>query len=287
MNRVTKKIFDGKERPLKRQKNLAVSFGKNILTTVCEIAEKERFHSDNRGSILIEFAICMPVFVILLFYINDLVRLKRWRSQTEFVAQQMANIIQNISQKRNNKKITANDIKYAVSTAYLSAFPGTSRFTSDKVTKYTGELGYNPLGYIYCVQGITDSTAKVLWAKRFHMAGKTYTPNKVVVDDNYNRSNIKISSNVSPSEIYPLLRIEKDQIKIIIECAIHYAQGSGYSFADGRLTANVSPAHAFGLRLYKLAPPVTRDGATNDAIYFHSAVIFTPNPELFNETAPV
>lgn len=287
MNRVTEKIFEGKERSLKKQKNLAFSFGKNILTTVCKIAEKERFHSDNRGSILIEFAICIPIFIILLFYINDLVRLKRWHSQTEFVAQQMANIIQNISQKRSNKKITANDIKYAVSAAYLSAFPGTSRFTSNKVTNSTGELGYNPLGLIYCVQGITDSTAKVRWVKRFHMAGITYNPSQVAIDNTINRSNVKNLSNASPSEIYPTLRIEKDQIKIIIECAIHYSQASGYSFADGRRTASVSPSQAFGLKLYKLSPPVTRDGTNNDAIYFHSAVIFTPNPELFNETAPV
>lgn len=287
MNRVTEKIFEGKERSLKKQKNLAFSFGKNILTTVCKIAEKERVHSDNRGSILIEFAICMPVFVILLFYINDLVRLKRWRSQTEFVAQQMANIIQNISQKRSNKKITANDIKYAVSTAYLSAFPGTSRFFNKKATN---DLGYNPLGFIYCVQGISDSTAKVLWAKRFHIStGQIFNPSQVVVQNtNIRRSNVKnLTAGGSPSEIYPLLRIEKDQIKIIIECAIHYYPSDSYYFTDGRRTSNVSPAHAFGLRLYKLAPPVTRDGVANDAIYFHSAVIFTPNPELFNETAPV
>jgi len=58
-----------------------------------------------RGSILIEFAVCMPIFIILLFYIHDLVKIKRYYSQTEFVAQQMANILQNISQKRADKKI--------------------------------------------------------------------------------------------------------------------------------------------------------------------------------------
>ncbi len=46
----------------------------------------------NRGAILIEFAICMPILIILLFYISDLVKIKRYYSQTEFVGQQMANI---------------------------------------------------------------------------------------------------------------------------------------------------------------------------------------------------
>ena len=31
-----------------------------------------------RGSILIEFAVCMPVLIILLFYIHDLVKIKRY-----------------------------------------------------------------------------------------------------------------------------------------------------------------------------------------------------------------
>lgn len=280
---VSKSIWRGSS--LQKQINFSVSFGKKVLTTICRVAKKIRFRSANCGSILIEFAFCMPVLIILLFYINDLVKLKRWYSQTEFVAQQMANIIQNISQKRSNKKITVNDIKYAASAAYLSAFPGTSRFVSKGIK--TSELGYNPLGNIFCVQGITDSTAKVLWAKRFHMADGVYAPINVGVDNGIRRTNVKNLSNVSPSEIYPTLRIGKDQIKIIIECAVHYSQASGYRFADGRLTANVSPSHAFGLKLHRLSPPATRDGKNNDAIYFHSVVIFTPRLGLFDETAPV
>lgn len=81
-----------------------------------------------RGAVLVEFAVCMPILIILLFYIHDLVRIKRYYSQTEFVAQQMANIIQNISQKRENKKITAEDLGYAVALAYQTIYPGTTMF---------------------------------------------------------------------------------------------------------------------------------------------------------------
>ena len=73
----------------------------------------EIFRSANRGSILIEFAVCMPVLIILLFYINDLSKLKRYYDQTEFVARQMVNILQNISQGRDNKTITQKDLRYA------------------------------------------------------------------------------------------------------------------------------------------------------------------------------
>ena len=84
--------------------------GRHIAT----LFRKFSLRAVERGSILIEFAICMPILIILLFYINDLVRIKRYYSQTEFVALQMANILQNIAKTR---KITRNDIKYAASLA--------------------------------------------------------------------------------------------------------------------------------------------------------------------------
>ena len=53
-----------------------------------------------RGAILVEFAVCMPILIISLFYINDLMKIKRFYSQTEFVAQQAANILQNLAKKK-------------------------------------------------------------------------------------------------------------------------------------------------------------------------------------------
>ena len=237
-----------------------------------------------RGAILIEFAVCMPILLILLFYIHDLVKLKRYHSQTEFVAQQMANILQNISQKRSNKAITANDIRYAASLAYLSVFPGKTRFLSK--TK-TSDLGYNPLGYIYCIKGVSNSKASVLWARRFHAAdGDAFAPDTVVFDNNVKRTNVKNLSEVSPSDIYPTLKINSGEIKIILECAIHYSQWNQYFFSDGRCNRDVSPSQAFGLKGILLSAPVTRDGSANKEIFFSSAVIFTPKPGLFSETAP-
>ncbi|MBO4405861.1 MAG: hypothetical protein J5821_03955 [Alphaproteobacteria bacterium] len=226
----------------------------------------------------------MPILIILLFYINDVVRLKRLHSQTEFVAQQMANILQNISQKREgaDRKITCNDIRYAASLAFLSMFPGTTNFHSGR----RFDLGYVGLGYMFCVKGNSDSTASVLWGRRFHFADWASSPSKVGVDAAFfGRSNVKELTNASPSEIYPTLKIKPDEIKIIIECAVFYQQGSAYGFTDGRSSTDVSPSEAFGLRLYKLSPPKTRAGM-NICLYFHSAVIFTPKPGLFDKTPP-
>ena len=298
MNWFAKMIFDGGG---EQDAPVAGRCRKYSLTMVCRFiknqkgpatnyfrksAEKLSLHSDTSGSILIEFAICMPVLIILLFYINDLVKLKRLHSQTEFVAQQMANILQNISLKRSGtaRKITLPDIKYATSLAFLSMFPGTSRFV---ISKNKSELGYCPHGYIFCVKGKSNSTASVLWGKRFHFTGNSTTPSAVVIDtSSFHRCNIKNLQDASPSEIYPTLKINPNEIKIIFESNVHYSQSGGYTFGDGRNTKNVSPSGAFGLRLYKLSPPETRGGTGNDGIYFHSAVIFTPKPGLFDETPP-
>jgi hypothetical protein len=51
----------------------------------------------------------------------------------------MANILQNISQNRENKKITKDDVKYAVAAAYLSIYPGK--------TMYTISNNRNPFGH--------------------------------------------------------------------------------------------------------------------------------------------
>ena len=220
-----------------------------------------------RGAILIEFAVCMPILIILLFYIHDLMRIKRYYSQTEFVAQQMANILQNISQKREgaDRKINYNDIRYASSLAYLSMFPGTTRFANRKEK--------NPLGYVFCVRGNTDSTATVLWTRRFHMSGVSDPSNVVIDQDGLERSNVKRLSNALPTEIYPALKINPGETKIILECAVHY------------YNTDVPCSRAFGLRLLKLSPPALRAGS-NDAIFFPSVVIFTPKPGLFDATAP-
>ena len=241
-----------------------------------------------RGAILIEFAVCMPILIILLFYINDVVRLKRLHSQTEFVAQQMVNIIQNISQKREgaDRKINCDDIRYAASLAYLSMFPGTSRFTITANRTHTSDFGYNGLGYIFCVKGNPDSTASVLWARRFHLADGSSDPSHASVDTSVKRTNVKNLIDASPSEIYPTLKIKPDEIKIIIECAVHYSRSQYYFFTDGRKTADVTHSEAFGLRLLELSAPKTRDGEINGSVCFHSAVIFTPKPGLFDETPP-
>ena len=262
---------------------------KSYLSKFVKIANfiSKKFQLANTGSILIEFAVCMPVLIILLYYINDLSKLKRWRDQTEFVALQMANVLQNLAKKEMDEgrtNLSYSAIKYAASLAYLSIFPGKTNFHST----VKSDLGYNGLGYIFCVQGNEDSTASVRWVRRFHFADGVSSPSKVSIDQGLlQRSNVKILTDASPAEIYPTLKINPGDIKIIVECGVHYSQSGSYGFTDGRSSSKVSPSEAFHLCSFKLSPDATRAGS-NDAVYFLSAVIFSASDVMktFFQTPP-
>lgn len=169
----------------------------------------------SRGSVLIEFAICMPVLIILLFYIHDLVKMKRYYSQTEFVAQQFANIIQNISQKRSDKKIKLLDLKHALATAWLTMYPGKTMYATSGSRH---EFIHFPYVMVYYVKGVSGGKASCIWEYSIYSytnATPTWNDNgKGTSDLSY--SHIRWGTNVTPSTIYPSLKISEGEEKIII-----------------------------------------------------------------------
>ena len=227
-----------------------------------------------RGAILIEFAVCMPILIILLFYIHDLVRIKRYYSQTEFVAQQMVNIIQNLAKQRaaEGETISLPDIKWAASLAYLSVYPGTTLYC---VANNRHTLFHGPRTYVYYVKGLAEGKASCVWGLWINTA----TPrrqrwNDGTLSKNSGRSTIEWGTNVDPSSIYPTLKVEEGKSKIIIETQITWdLDGKG---PNGE-SAN-SAREVFGLRLVN--PRLHAIAA-----YFPSVVIFTPNNG-FSETRP-
>ena len=260
---------------------------KYISTTVCreikkqegpaancfrKLAGKLSLHSANQGSILIEFAVCMPVLIILLYYINDLSKLKRYYDQTEFVAQQMVNIIQNISQKRTNKKITATDLKYATAMAYQTISPGMAMFSGNN-----GPLLFTSHPMIYYVEGNNDGTATTVWRQTIWTGNSHTVSPSTIRHETYTYTHdvsaINMGTNLQPSQIYPTLKIKPGEVKIIVETLLFYE------------TSQKAPREVFGCLL---ASPKRRQNGTSQKRggYFNSVVIFTPKSGLFDETPP-
>ncbi len=254
------------------------------------IIQKLRFRSANCGVILIEFAFCMPILIILLFYINDLVKIKRYYSQTEFVAQQFANIIQNISQKRENKKITVNDLKYTVALAYQTIYPGKTMFWQGSGNHFV----HIPHPIIYYVKGNNDGTATTVWGKPFWTNDSPVTSPATIKTEaqtsSHDISLINMGTNLQPSQIYQTLKINPGEVKIIVEAIIFFkttdkdtSGKSGYTARDVFGCRSVSPKLWFNKN--SSYTHIDAAGGLRGG-YFNSVVIFTPKPGLFDETAP-
>lgn len=91
-------------------------------------------------------------------------------------------------------------------------------------------------------------------------------------------SPIHPKTNVPPSEIYFDLKIKPGEMKIIIDSIIWYDVNRRYS--NGRQPKNNKEPFS----LFLTPPPdvYSKEGGS----CFHSIVIFTPKPGLFDETPP-
>ena len=228
-----------------------------------------------RGSILIEFAVCMPILIILLFYIHDLIRIKRYYAQTEFVGQQMANMIQNISQKRDNKRLNKNDFKNITSLAWLTMFPGNTRYNTK------ASLGYSPGIALYYVKGLDNGNASCIW-RVWSSYENSSTPSSDLHWDpgtgGYAHLSVKYRTNLTPSSIHPMLKISPGDTKIILE--VTFIANPNWKNSLGESSNKQK------FKLHLLNPRVVAGDKNAFHTLFTSVVIFTPKPGLFDEDGP-
>lgn len=258
MNWFAKMIFDLKKSFLKKYAKSRGCLSK-VLNLV-KLIKKLSLHSAISGSILIEFAVCMPVLLILLYYVHDLSKLKRYYDQTEFVAQQMVNIIQNIAKKKENgEAVTIKNIGHAAKMAYLSIYPGNTMYA-----KYRN-VCHMPRVYVHYVEKDGDNNASCRWGLWMHTKTSAIGRwNNGTFTSGDSQSTVTMGKNVNPSSIYPTLKID-EKPKVIVEAQL--AWRPDYVNADGK-TAN-SAREAFGCFA---ATPKLYTSTT----YFPSVVTFTP-----------
>ena len=239
--------------------------------------DHETFRSANKGSILIEFAVCMPVLIILLYYVHDLSKLKRYYDQTEFVAQQMVNMIQNVSQKRGaanstKLKITIKYLDHIHNLSWKTFYPGVTMFQKNSVFP----LNHKPCTTVYYVECSNDGKASCIWKTWLvkDAADHIYYETETSKTTDRHISKVKFLTNTSPEKIHPTLRMNPNDKKIIIETSLE-RDPVGTQFGG------ISDKAAFGL--YLATPEILDDGWSH---LFYSTVIFTPKLGLFDETPP-
>ena len=218
---------------------------------------------------------------MLLYYIHDAVKIKRYYRTSEFIAHQIASMIQNVSQNRESKAITIADMKNIVSAAYLSLYPGTTMFAQGKGHVYC----HFPHPFIHCVKGNNDGTASCIWNLEVHTALNTSispaTTSCNVMNKTHHMSAVKYLQNVQPSNIHPKLKINPGEIKIVVETCILVRENDGYGDING-----VFHSIKNMLGLYLVQPHVNGAETERNRAAFTSVVIFSPRPGLFSETAP-
>lgn len=216
------------------------------------------------GAVLIEFAFAIPVFLILIYYIHDLPKQKLLQRKMQFIANEMAAILQNISMQ---KTITSSDCANAVRLAYLSIFPGDTMLSpGNKLFAF----GYCPYAAVYFYRN-DGGTVRIQWRRKVdgeeRMNVWPDNDDGTIMNEQLLRTNMKIKSNES---------------KIAVQCLLAYdCYGRwGDKFMNGTPCRKVSTRSAFNFLLFSpQGVGSSRQG------FFPANVVFSPGPG-FSLTPP-
>jgi len=232
------------------------------------------------GAILIEFAFALPVFLVLLYYIHDLPKMRLTQRRVQFMANELAAIIQNISHQKSttdNPLITEEDLANALSLAGLSWFTGNTYFPSSDVTPY---FGYILHSIYHRIVGINKNRAVQNWSKTCGTRG----PQKHVYNEAHDTTIIPWSkSEMAASTIHPKLLIDQGEEKIILELEFFYDHKGqwDWKFPNGTSTGKITPRKAFD---FLFLNPQGR--GQNTSAFFPAVTIFTPIKNSFSTTPP-
>ncbi len=230
--------------------------------------------NSKKGAILIEFVFAVPILFSLMYYIQDLSHLKQTQQRMQFVAAEIASILQSIGSQR---AIVQKDLYLALQSAYLSVFPG---ITMHPTSENHYPFGYFPHLWVHYIVG-EGNNATVKW----HCTAWSPSPGKsrheVSTNSQHPESTIRFVSGGDASSIHPDLKIADGEVKIIVECTLWYH--SGRFFSGTNISCGEVPAKkAFGF--YVLSP--TARGIQVKSSYFTSIAIFSPVPKAFKDTPP-
>lgn len=244
--------------------------------------ELGNFTKNSRGAVLIEFAFSVPVLIILLLGLHDVFVISHMQDQSRLVAHEMASMLQNVSQGREDKKITVNDVKRVTCAAYLTMYPGTTMYSTCQGKRYH-KFAHYPQPYIFHVKSDNSGKASTLWyfgASPDINIGDPASSTSMRPKGDIGRLAVKLGQNQPPENIYSGLKMTPNEVKILVDSNIFLDCSnmvSGTRFSDGTAP---TLKNSCGLRL--INPPHLQKG--NSIHLFHSVAIFTPRRGIFSDT---
>ncbi len=221
------------------------------------------------GAILIEFAFAIPILSLTLFFMTDAPRYYYIKAKMHNSTHFAANMIQNISQFKSDKRISSTDLSRIFCAAFINQYSGVQLYATGSNVY---PLGYSFSAYVYYVECYDDSNkARVVWAWHNVDVSEPEKYEYEILEGNHTDSIVTYSAT-TPSSIYRKgteeLTMEKGDAKIIIEVAL---VPKGSSTGDDK--------SRFGFLMMPIKPSV-------GSSYFNTVVVITPNPGLFDETPP-
>jgi hypothetical protein len=236
---------------------------------------KKAFASDRRrekdGAILMEFAIAVPVLAALLYYVHDLPKYEHIRSKTKLCIHCAVNMLQNISQNSKDKRVTMQDIKRISCAAFLPYFgPGTKQYQGGGGT---ASIPYGGVVRLRYLEGRSNGIPMVLW-EAVCTANTVSKPS----DASYSDAAGSIPYN-RKTDMYPGLSVHEGEARIILEIGFTGTLEEIGNYGSRRCWG----LHALTPGYKKLE--MTHIGGSRE-IWFHRAIIFSPKPNLFDDSTP-
>ncbi|MDR1334039.1 MAG: hypothetical protein LBJ71_02365, partial [Holosporaceae bacterium] len=219
--------------------------------------------------------------IAVLYYLHDIPRLKRTQTQMNFCAHCAVNMIQNISQKRENKKIILQDFKYIFGPALIPHFGGgIDQYRVGEVSLY--KRGYLMDWMLAYLKGMSNGQVKVLWIVfNSHMS---YPGNMTITvrNDTEIRPYLPAGGQiVDANQILNGLSIDEGDYKAIF--AFAPATSSGVILPNGKNALTTSWREKFRFLLFTpdtLNGRGTYSGGSKYAAPFVTKVVFTPKSKL-------
>jgi hypothetical protein len=237
---------------------------------------------DLRGAILVELAFSIPVLIGILYLMMDAPKYSRIYYKMKFCSYVAVNMVQYISQERENKIVTKEDMSYIFAIAPMPFF-GASNRQYGSPTKH--QLGYWSYGKLYYIKGTAHNRGKIMWCLDSNCHGGTPGSVQPVVMPKCSFSSIAgtFDTEYQSGQITPELTIEKDEVRMLYEISLVSASGVKDSNEETIWSGSIPPSSLFNF--YVLTPGKTFTSSTYYPC-FTVVTIFTPKKGLFTETPP-